>query len=248
LSILAAAGAAALAASAALGDGVVIDSSSDSHAVGERVEVGAMIEVEDGAEVTVLDRSGVLVHIPAPGARYEDPDTVAPARGARRSMSIAARLAMSFTGFGRRAGLGTMRGGPQECRQDTGSRSLAAACSEAAADAAPAGVSVWASFNGAMTCDYALEEGEWRRLPLGQDGGTVAIAAATLNSFSVAEDAELFDAAAPEDVKVRCQAVDSAVWSALAPHWRDDLAPDDARALMRTYAALRGGTFAEVLE
>jgi hypothetical protein len=251
---LAIAGSAALAglgvATGALADGVVIESSSSSHAVGERVEDGGYLEVEDGAEVKVLDRTGEVRRYEGPGARYEAPSAEPEAR-ARGRETVASRLAMSFTGLGRRAGLGTMRGGPEECLDVSGSRSAPVDCAATAASGGDAPASGWAlsvrsEFSGYVSCDWAGAEQDWRRLDLGGDHGGAMIESDRLHEFFSADGATEPELEPGAELSVRCLAIDVATWSALEPQWRDDYGADEARALMEGFAAVSGGRFAEV--
>jgi hypothetical protein len=231
------------AAAAALADGVVVESSSSSHAVGERIEEGRFIAVEDGAEVTVLDRSGEVTRIAGPGESYDAQGAAEEESAAQRS-DAAARLAVSLAGLGRRAGLGTARGGEAECEDTSGSRSAPSPACAAAAWT----IALEADFAGHATCDVAASDGVWRRLDLGGAHGGVAIEAGEDLAISSEGGATLAGLEPGEDVSVRCQAVDAATWALLAPAWRGQYWAEEARALMAAFAAVSGGRFAEATQ
>lgn len=236
------AGALALAGlSAASADGVVIESSSSSHAVGERVEAGSFVAVEEGASVTVLDRSGRVSVFSGPGGRSEEPD--AGGSDAQAGPSAASQLAMSLTNLGRRAGLGTTRGPEAECEAVAGDRSVPSP------DCAAAGLafSVRAGVTGYLTCDVAEAGGAWRRLDLGGGHGGAAVEAGRDYAFPPADGGASLELGSDVRASVRCQAVDAAAWALLEPSWRDDFTADEARALLRGVAEVTGGVFLDAI-
>jgi hypothetical protein len=232
---------AALLGAAALADGVVVASSSSAHAVGDRIEAGGALGLEDGAEVTVLDRSGAVTRIAGPGGRYDEPDSDA---GDRRANSVltAARLAVSVNALGRRSGLGAVRGGEEDCEVEPGSRSMPSP--DCIAESVPIEFSVWSELDGAMACDYLADDGAWRRIPLAADGAPAAVEIERLYEFPT-EPSDAWPTVAAS-MSVRCHAIDAAAWSRLAPYWRADLEADEALALMRSFADIAGGSFTEV--
>lgn len=240
--ILAAMAAVAAFSAGALADGVVVTSTSSAHDVGDRIAVGAQVQVESGAEVTVLDRSGVTQRIAAPGSRYQEPaSTSAPSRRGG-AQSVFQRLSLKFASLGRRAELGTIRGGSLgvDCDADAGRSIPRPECV-----AEPWSFSIQSEIDGFMACDYRDADGGWRRLPLGLDGEPMPIGADRIYDLSSDGGEGWPDASADDEIAVRCQAVDDATWFALEPRWSEDYDADEAHALMQTFAAVRGGAFVE---
>lgn len=246
-----AAAASGVLASAALADGVVIESSSSAHAVGDRVAVDSVLAIEDGAEVAVLDRSGAVQRY-SEGARYQVPPSPPPPARSQPT-SVAGRLAANFTSLGRRAGLGSTRSVAEACgSQERRGRSIpspqcvAARAAEEALRNEPWSFSLQSQIEGRLTCDYAADEDAWRRLPLADDGAPLPIAAGAYEFSSADRDAWPDGLVASDEAfVVRCQAIDPATWDALAPLWNGDYDAEQAHALMETFAAVRGGTFVE---